>query len=352
MIRRSLVVGVDDLSRFEGAIICRDVSAAGSTGGPSIRRGSVLDATLRARLGATAGLTVEVVVGEAGEVPQPEGSLRIATALAGNGVLGDPPHQGQVVIRASRDGILRVSGDLVRQINLDDTVLVGTALDGRVVTRDETIAIVKAARLWVGESDVTRSVAAVSPATQFRVAPFVIRRASFLAGQRIRAANVSAAAAALRKNLGAFGCELVAVDQVGDEPRAIARMYREQQARGAEVILVAGSIVLDPGDPFLVALEEEGATIVNRGAPIDPGTMFWVAYQGATTLFGLASCEMYGRLSVLDLVLPFALAKEPITRELLAELGYGGLLQNTFAARRGSAAFEGSDDDDASSTGG
>ena len=57
----------------------------------------------------------------------------------------------------------------------------------------------------------------------------------------------------------------------------------------------------------------------------------------AAVCFGLASCEMYGRLSVLDLILPFALAREPIIPGLFAELGYGGLLQQTFAARHGEA---------------
>jgi hypothetical protein len=106
-----------------------------------------------------------------------------------------------------------------------------------------------------------------------------------------------------------------------------------------EVILVAGSIVLDPGDPFLVALASLRARVVCRGAPVDPGTMFWAAYvrhRGRQAVcFGLASCEMYGRRSVLDLILPYALAREPITPELFAELGYGGLLQQTFAARQG-----------------
>ncbi|MGH2460812.1 MAG: hypothetical protein ACRDIY_18300, partial [Chloroflexota bacterium] len=63
-------------------------------------------------------------------------------------------------------------------------------------------------------------------------------------------------------------------------------------------------------------------------------TMFWVADAGRTLFLGLASCELYGRRSVLDLVLPYAAAKEPISASLLADLGHGGLLEQTFAARR------------------
>jgi molybdopterin biosynthesis enzyme len=116
-------------------------------------------------------------------------------------------------------------------------------------------------------------------------------------------------------------------------PEEIARHYHELLRNNVELVLVAGSIVLDPQDPYLSALEHVDARLIRRGAPIDPGTMFWVAYAGDVPFFGLASCEMYGKLSIFDLFLPYALAGEPITNELISQLGYGGLLNDTQIAR-------------------
>jgi hypothetical protein len=106
------------------------------------------------------------------------------------------------------------------------------------------------------------------------------------------------------------------------------------RGRGTQVLGTAGSIVLDPEDPFLQALSRIDAKLVRRGAPIDPGTMFWVAYSGDVPFFGLASCEMYGKLSIIDLFLPYALAGQTIDNELISRLGYGGLLNDTHVVRR------------------
>jgi molybdopterin biosynthesis enzyme len=155
-----------------------------------------------------------------------------------------------------------------------------------------------------------------------------------VAGQRVRPANFDQAVPNLASALGRLGARLIATEHLEDKPADIAAAYCRQIERGAEVILVAGTIVLDPGDPYMVAVEELGGRITCQGAPIDPGTMFWVGEVGGAVFLGLASCELYGRLSILDLILPYAIAKEPISTALFAELGYGGLLEQTFTARR------------------
>jgi hypothetical protein len=279
------------------------------------------------------GLRLEVVQPEPGEVTQPEASRLIAEAVTGSGLVAEPPHQGQVLVRAAIDGLLRVRGSGVVEANALGAVLLVTALDGRRVTVGKAVALVKAASLWVGLAELDRTRVKIGDSPLLHVAPFVVREAAFLAGPNVRKANVTAAAASLGRTLGRFNTSLIAAEQVMDDPPAIASAYHRLQHAGAEVILIGGSIVLDPGDPFLVAVELLGGEIVCRGAPVDPGTMFWVARVGSGILLGLASCEMYGRLSVLDLILPFALARETITPELFAELGYGGLLEQTYRAR-------------------
>ncbi len=333
MIRRSLVLGVDDLSAYPCAVLCRDVTVTRPGGTTTLRRGTVLSESVRASLSRQLGLQVEVVQPEPGEVAQPEASRLIAEAVAGPGLVAGPPHQGQVLVRAAIDGLLRVRGSGVVEANALGAVLLATALDGRRVTAGETVAVVKAPSLWVRLAEIDRTRVQIGEAPLLRAVPFVARHAAFLAGSRVRRANVAAAAASLGRTLGHFNTSLVAAEQVTDDPTAIAASYLRLQQAGAEVILIGGSIVLDPGDPFLEAVELLKGEIVCRGAPIDPGTMFWVARVGSGILLGLASCEMYGRLSVLDLILPFALAREAITPELFAELGYGGLLEQTYRAR-------------------
>lgn len=300
-----------------------------------MRRGVPLTEALERLPALDAGVELAVVVPDAGEVSQPDASARLADGIAGPGISVDPPHQGQVNLRAATAGLLRVDHRSVLRLNRSRVALVATALDGRVVRAGEVVAIVKAPALFVDGARLDQALASLRGRPVVYVAPFRVERVAMVAGTRIRPAQLDVATRQLGAHLDRFGARLVATRHLQeDDPETIAATYRALLRDGAELVLTAGSIMLDPQDPFIVAARRAGARLVCIGAPIDPGTMFWVAYAGRVPVFGLASCELYGRVSVFDLVLPYALAGERITRQLLAELGYGGLLAETQQARR------------------
>lgn len=334
VLRMTLTIGVDELNVADGAMISRDLTLPGPNGTTTIRRGTVVDPALRARIARLRGTLLHVVSPGPGDVEQGRASQLVAESIVGDGITLEPPHQGQVIVRSQFDGLLRVRGSDVIRLNRLGTFLLATALDGRVVESDETVAVVKASSLWVPTASVDEAINRAGSAGLIRVRAFSVHRAAFVAGTRVRAVAIRGATGSLRRTLGEYDTDLAETVQVSDDPPEIARTLADLADRGTGIALVAGSIVLDPGDPFLVALESSRSRIVLRGAPIDPGTMFWVAYVGEMVVFGLASCEMYGRLSVLDLMLPYALAREEIDQTLIAELGYGGLLHQTYSARR------------------
>lgn len=323
-----------DAAAVAGAVLCRDITVDGPAGRVVLRRGTELTDALRRLPQNDRVVRFEVVVPAADDLAQPTASHRLARAIAGPGVAVEAPHQGQVTLKAAQAGLLRVDARAVSRLNRSRAVLVATSLDGRVVEQGESVGIVKAPALFVAGPAVARMQAKVAGRPVVRVAPFRVRRVGLIAGERIRLVNLERSTPHLAAALAPFGAELAAVEHIPDDPAVIAATYRRLLADDVGFLLVAGSIVLDPGDPFLRALRRVGAKVARRGAPIEPGTMFWVAYAGDVPIFGLASCEMYGRLSILDLLLPYALAGEPITHELLADLGYGGLLLTTQSARR------------------
>jgi hypothetical protein len=333
--QRRIVRPGDDLSALTGAVLCRDLTVPRDGKPVTLRRGLPLAEVLPHLTQRHDRLEIAVVVPEAGEIAQPEASAYLAGGIAGPGVALDPPHQGQVSVRAATTGLLRVDSDAVSRLNRSGVALVATALDGRVVSADEIVAIVKAPALFVEEAQVEHALAALQGRPVIRVVPFRVQRVALVAGTRIRPLQLEVATRHLSSHLERFGARLVTARHLGDDdPDEIAHAYRSLLHDGAEFLLIAGSIMLDPEDPFIVAARRLRARVASVGAPIDPGTMFWVAYAGQVPLFGLASCELYGRLSVFDLLLPYALAGEPITRGLLADLGYGGLLVETQHARR------------------
>jgi hypothetical protein len=327
----------DDPDAFPGAVLCRDISIVTPRGYWTARRGTSLNEVLRRLAGDQGNIQLDLVVPASDEITQEDASLDIARHITGPGIVIGEPHQGQVDLYSIEAGLLRVRGEAVTRLNRCQVALVVTALDGRVVDAGESIAVVKAARLFVTQDELDCVLTQAGQQRLLWISPFRMHRVGLIAGARIRPANLQRAARHLAATLGRFGADLAVVQRVDDDPDEIAAMYRSFLADGIQVILVAGSIVLDPADPCLMALQHIDAQVVCRGVPIDPGTMFWVAYTGLVPIFGLASCEMYGRLSVLDLLLPFALAGEPISASLIAELGYGGLLKDTYQARRPSS---------------
>ena len=86
---------------------------------------------------------------------------------------------------------------------------------------------------------------------------------------------------------------------------------------------------VDPDDRTPLAIKNSGANIVTYGAPVLPGAMFLLSYmEDGRPVCGLPGCVMYARRTIFDLVLPYLLADVPVTREMLAGLGNGGLCLN------------------------
>ncbi len=330
MRRTWYVIGSEPPPR--GAVLRRDVVLE-RDGRQQFRRGLPLEQVLEL-VGARTGLRLPVAVPDPGDLEQHDASARIAEAVAGSGTRLEPPHQGQVNVRAAQFGVVRVDAERLQRLMRSGLVLVATVLDGRVAEPDETIAIVKAPALFLPQRRLQAVLRRFADRPLVTVAPFSVRRVGLLAGERVRPAALEVATRALRQKLARFGAELVLVERLDTDDRGrIAALIGEWIDRGVEVVLTAGSIVLDPDDAFLRALRPLGAQLTVRGAPVDPGTMFWVAYRGAVPILGLASCELYGRVSVFDLVIPYVLAGERVDRRLLARLAHGGLLEDTHLSR-------------------
>ena len=57
--------------------------------------------------------------------------------------------------------------------------------------------------------------------------------------------------------------------------------------------------------------------------------MFLLSYMpDKRPVVGLPGCVMYAKRTIFDIVLPFLLADEPVTADMLASLGNGGLCLN------------------------
>src|SRR5258707_3256372 len=113
--------------------------------------------------------------------------------------------------------------------------------------------------------------------------------------------------------------------QTGAVPAALDDALLEA-ARGAQRIIVAGSRVMAPLDPALMAVGRAGARVEMQGVPLHPGTLMWLAYLAEAPAIGAPGCALFAQPTGFDRSLPPLLTGERLTRAPLTELGSCGLV--------------------------
>jgi hypothetical protein len=164
-----------------------------------------------------------------------------------------------------------------------------------------------------------------SPVVQ--VKPFLPLKVGVVTTEGMAEGVKSRFRANLDKKIGWYGGTVLGFVEVEPDAGRLAAAIEAFSAAGAGLILTGGGTTIDPLDPAVQALPKIDAEMVKFGAPSHPGSMFWIAYRGATPIFNLASCSMYSGSTSADLILPWVMAGERVTSRDLAALGHGGLLE-------------------------
>jgi hypothetical protein len=163
----------------------------------------------------------------------------------------------------------------------------------------------------------------------------------------------------IKKKIEAYGGEIRGVYFAPDDDSYIEARLRELIKAGCDLLITTGGMSVDPDDVTRFAIRKLGAHDITYGSPVLPGSMFLMAYlrqgrggQGTEGLeepdpapptsrplapsipvLGIPACGMYHNATVFDLVLPRVLAGEKIDREVLAEMGHGGLCMHCEVCR-------------------
>jgi molybdopterin biosynthesis enzyme len=312
-------------SSLEGAVLARDLAVAGERWSKGRRLSRVDLARLAAADTAVATDGVTVLVLERGDVHEDDAALRLAAAVAGEGLTVRGPSQSRVDLLAATAGVALVRVDVLERVNRLDPLEVFTAFDGTVVEAGDLVASVKIAPHVVSEAVLVRAEAiAARGAKVVRVAPFVARRVAVVVKESIHAPARERFEASVRAKVESLGSEVMSIEYVEDAEAPVEAALRG--AAAADIVLTAGGGSTDPSDAFFVALERLGGRVVRRGVPAHPGSMLWLGRLGRTAILGLPTCGAYSKATAADLLLPRLLAGEPATAATVAKLGHGGIL--------------------------
>lgn len=312
-----------------GAILQHDVTkiVRGRFKGPAYRRGHVIRPEDIPALQDLGKQHVYVLELEDGDVHEDEAAVRLAGAIAGDGVRLSEPVESRINLVAAHDGLLQVDVEGIRHLNELGYLALATLHDATVVQRDETVAAVKPVPLVLGEKDVRRaeelcrargSLVGLLPLRPLSVG--IVVTGSEVATGRIQDEFGPVVGAKLES----FGSRVVRQVQVPDDADAIARAIRDV-AEASELVLVTGGMSVDPDDATPAGIRQAGTHVERYGAPVMPGVMLLLAYLDDKPVVGVPACALFYPVTVLDIVLPRLLAGERVTGDDIAALGHGGL---------------------------
>jgi hypothetical protein len=330
---RTIAPRTTDASGLTGLIVTQEVRHAGKR---LFHKGDRITAD---QLPALAELDVPIhaVRLEEGDVHEDDAARRLAALAMGPGIVTRGPVQSRINLVAGRKGLLRIDAEAVFAINTLDGPAIFTLPDRLPVLPGKVLAGVKITPVAVPESTLAEAetYARGRPQPIVQVKPFLPLTVGVVTTEQMAEKARERFQHAVRTKMGWFGGDILRFEEVAADPAAIAATIRAQIADGARLILAGGSNTIDPLDPTLLALPEIDATIVRFGAPVHPGSMFWLAYTSPENVpvFNLSSCSMYSKATVADLVLPWIMAGEPVTLDDIASIGYGGLLERDMGWR-------------------
>lgn len=268
-----------------------------------------------------------------GEIHEDDAGRRLAAAVAGPGVVAREPVLSRVNLVAAHKGLLRVDGSMVIELNRLPGIAVFTMPDRIPVLPGKIVCGAKITPVAIDERILTGAEAIARRQPVVQVKPFLPLKVGVVTTEGMTDKTRERFRETIRKKIAWYGGEVLGFADLPNEELLVANAIEDYIGQGAGLILTGGGNTIDPLDAALLALPRIGGEIVKFGAPAHPGSMFWLAYRRETPIFNVASCSMYSRATVADLVLPWIMAGERVELTDMAALGFGGLLDRGMSYR-------------------
>ena len=302
-----------------GKILCHDVR-------PAFRKGHKLRAEDIPILMAASWSELHLLEPGPDDVAQKEAGEHLARILASAG-LQIAPAGHRHVLRAERNGLVKIDAEALLRLNTIPGVAVFTLMNDTVVSAGQVVA----------EAQITPLLIARRAMEEASREKEVVRILGFVPRDVVILKRDDRVLRALTDKLRWFGCtvrEVIPLPPDAPSIREVLDRDPSPRPRGeggrwpdeGPLIIVQGTNALDPLDPVFVALEAMGATMQKVGMPVHPGTLLWIASRKNATIIGLPSCGLGPQLTAFDLVLPKLLAEGAIRDVDLVALGHGGIL--------------------------
>lgn len=248
-----------------------------------------------------------------------------------DGMSASKPKEGKIELTAERDGLFLVDRERLRAVNSFGRMMIATRPGGVAVKAGDKLCGTRIIPLVIEKEAMAQAKAVAGDAPLLRLAEIKPKRFGLVTtGNEVYYGRIEDTfTPVIVEKLAQFGCEMAAHEVSNDDHEKITGIINKMLTDGVDMVLCTGGMSVDPDDKTPLAIKNTGANIVSYGAPVLPGAMFLLAYTAdGRPICGLPGCVMYAKRTIFDIVLPYLLADEPVTADMLAGLGNGGLCLN------------------------
>ena len=317
------------LEDAENCVCCHDITkiVPGEFKGRAFEKGHVITKADISELRKLGKEHIYIWEEQPGKVHENDAAVRIANAVKGKGINCSAPAEGKIMLTAQYDGMCIINEKMLVQINMVKDVMVATRSNLKLVKKGDTVAGLRAIPLTIDDILLEQVEELCKGAELITVKPLrPLKVGVVTTGNEVYSGLIQDKFGPfLRSKLAEYGCELMEQQFLPDDSEKIAWSIREMADKGAELILTTGGMSVDPDDVTPKGIRESGTTIISYGTPVLPGAMMLVGYLDQIPVLGLPGGVMYSKVSALDILLPFIITDEKITKEQIAKLGLGGL---------------------------
>lgn len=269
---------------------------------------------------------IYVYEAEADEIHEEDAARR----LAGLTTLDrSEPSEGKVVLTANYAGMYRVNTELLNQINSIEDVTITTIPDHYPVRKGMKVASMRIVPLVTKEANIRKAEELCQNNWLMKVLPYQTKKVGvIITGSEIYTGRIEDRfEPVVRNKILQYPGEILGVTICDDDCGMIGKAAEGFLQQGADLLIFAGGMSVDPDDVTPEAIQQMGAKIISYGVPSQPGNMSLVAYHQQATILGVPGAAISLPTTIFDVLLPQVFAGEKFTREDLIRLGEGGLCQ-------------------------
>ncbi|MFH1083894.1 MAG: molybdopterin-binding protein, partial [Pseudomonadota bacterium] len=242
------------LGQAVGTVLAHDITEIrpGQFKGAAFKKGHVITEEDLPHLRRVGKEHLFVLHLEPGEIHEDDAAVTLCSALAGSGVVFDPnPSEGKISLKAAFRGLLKVNVAALTAINLVPDICCASRHTNSVVEKGDILAAARAIPLIIDEKTLNSAVKIAEEAGGiFSVKPMLQPRTGLvITGNEVYTGVIDDKfAPLLRKKLQLFGCEIIGTVFAPDDKIKVIGEIRRLLQDGAELIMVAGGMSVDPDD--------------------------------------------------------------------------------------------------------